>query len=348
MKVCTSCFSDIGINSFILSNSKENGKCDFCSDGVNSALIEINELLDFFQSLLNLYKVQENGVSLINIIQKDWNIFADKSVANNILTYILSKIDTTLDKRTDQKVGYSDTILDSVNYWNKLKSELKWSRRFTTDFRELLDFGWDRIFSEKTSGIIVKPDEKELFRSRIHLNGQTTSFSIQEMGTPPKEKVLAGRANPQGIPFLYLSETKNTTLYEVRASYLDEISIGTFRIIQPIKLIDFTSPLQFGIFEASQQFPDLEEFVIGVLLKKEISADLSKPHRRYDSELEYIPTQFICEFIKHLTGVDGIKFSSSLDSEKGNNIVLFSTNKVQCISVEGIRISQITINKSTL
>jgi len=84
------------------------------------------------------------------------------------------------------------------------------------------------------------------------------------------------------------------------------------------------------------------------LLKKKISADLSKPHRRYDSELEYIPTQFICEFIKHLTGADGIKFSSSLDSEKGNNIVLFATDKVKCISVEGIRINQVKINSKAI
>jgi hypothetical protein len=159
-----------------------------------------------------------------------------------------------------------------------------------------------------------------------------------------KEKVLAGRANPQGIPFLYLSEAKSTTLYEIRASYLDEISIATFKIIEPIKLIDFTSALQVSIFDASQQFSTLDEFVIGILLKKKISADLSRPQRRYDSELEYIPTQFICEFIKHLTGADGIKFSSSLDSDIGNNIVLFATKKVECIAVERVRINKINID----
>ena len=109
-------------------------------------------------------------------------------------------------------------------------------------------------------------------------------------------------------------------------------------------LIDFTSAVQSSIFEASQQFSNLEEFVSGILLKKKISTDLSRPQRRYDSELEYIPTQFICEFIKHLTGTDGIKFSSSLDSEKGNNIVLFATDKVKCTSIERVRINKIEID----
>ncbi len=347
MKVCTCCFSDIELKSFISSNSTEKGKCDYCIDGINSDIIEIRELLDFFQSFLNLFKVQENGQPLIDMIQNDWNVFADKTIANDILSDILLAIKTPLNENANQNVVYSDLITESVSYWDKLKDELKWERRFTTDFRELEEFRWDSIFSEKTSGIIVNPDIRNLFRARIHLNGQNNPYTHTEMGTPPKEKVLAGRANPQGIPFLYLSEAKETTLYEVRAAYLDEVSIGTFNIIEPIKLIDFTSAVQSSIFEASQQFPNLEEFVTGILLKKKISADLSRPQRRYDSELEYIPTQFICEFIKHLTGADGIKFSSSLDSEKGNNIVLFATNKVECTFIERVRINKIEIDSET-
>ncbi len=343
MKVCTCCFSDIELKSFISSNSIGKGKCDYCTNGINPDTIEIGELLDFFQSFLSLFRNQEDGIPLIDIIQNDWNLFADKNTAINILSTVLLAINTPLNSDVNQHVNYSNLITEGVNYWGKLKYDLKWTRRFTTDFRELVDSRWDSIFSEKRSGIVINIDEKQLYRSRIHLNGQTSSYPIEEMGHPPKEKVSSGRANPQGIPFLYLSEKKETTLYEVRASYLDEISIGTFKVIKPINLIDFTSESQVSIFDASLQFSNLEEFVIGVFLKKKISADLSRPQRRYDSELEYIPTQFICEFIKHLTGADGIKFSSSLDSDSGNNIVLFSADKVECIDVERVRINRVHI-----
>ena len=50
------------------------------------------------------------------------------------------------------------------------------------------------------------------------------------MGCPPNKLTSSGRANPQGIPYLYLSKTPETTLYETRASYLDELSIGKFKI----------------------------------------------------------------------------------------------------------------------
>ena len=119
---------------------------------------------------------------------------------------------------------------------------------------------------------------------------------FEEMGAPPREKSTAGRANVNGIPCLYLCDESETVLYEVRAAYLDEISVGTF--IQKdknkqIKIADFSSTLSLyaNYFE-----PDWTDLIKSRLLTSVISRDLSKPMRRYDSELEYIPTQFICEF----------------------------------------------------
>lgn len=73
--------------------------------------------------------------------------------------------------------------------------------------------------------------------------------------------------------------------------------------------------------------------------------DLSKPMRRFDSELDYIPTQFICEFIKVFTGVDGIKFASSLDST-GGNLVIFNQEVMSCTSSERVRITKLAISHS--
>ena len=83
-------------------------------------------------------------------------------------------------------------------------------------------------------------------------------------------------------------------------------------------------------------------FAIGRLLRDVISQDLSKPMRRYDSELEYIPTQFICEFIRVITGADGIQFNSSLDQD-GVNVVLFNPKDINCIGVELHQVEKIAI-----
>lgn len=77
-------------------------------------------------------------------------------------------------------------------------------------------------------------------------------------------------------------------------------------------------------------------------LIQRISSDLSKPLRRYDTELEYVPTQLICEYCK-LNGIDGIRFESSLH-EGGQNVVLFDTNDADCIDVAVKEIQSVTIS----
>ena len=76
-------------------------------------------------------------------------------------------------------------------------------------------------------------------------------------------------------------------------------------------------------------------------LLQAISHDLSKPLRRYDTELEYVPTQLICEYCK-LNGIDGIRFESSLH-KGGINLVLFDANKADCISVVSKEIKKVEI-----
>lgn len=130
-------------------------------------------------------------------------------------------------------------------------------------------------------------------------------------------------------------------MYEIRAAYLDEVSIGTFQlkppIDQPVLIADFTETI--AIFHPSR----IGEKIKATLLKEKISADLSKPMRRYDSELDYIPTQFICEFIKIYTGVKGIKFRSSLHSV-GNNFVIFDQGLFTCTNVRKVKVHNVRIS----
>jgi hypothetical protein len=164
------------------------------------------------------------------------------------------------------------------------------------------------------------------------------------MGSPPDKSTSAGRANPQGIPYLYLSKSLETTLYEIRATFLDNISIGVFRVIDDtyLKLVDFTSRQS-----PFNSMGNILNFTKGRLIRNAISRELSKPLRRYDSELEYIPTQFICEFIRYITGADGLQFYSSLD-ETGVNIVLFNQEKINCIDVELHQINKVEIKSKKI
>lgn len=338
MKVCSNCFSDKELKGFILTSS-EIGDCKVCSSTYQH-LLDISELYDFFQELLDNFKVAGTGLALSSKIQSDWSFFSSNEVAVKILNFIIPKIHTEITS-SDDIVEYSDDITVNSGHWETLKDELKWKNRFVIDVHRLGkgEFNWD-AFLRDINILFNLNNKTELFRARIHNKSGIPVYPLNEMGCPPKELASGGRANPSGIPFLYLSEDENTVLYEVRASYLDEISIGVFQLredTESVDIVDFTkdSPL----FQPEY----VKEAIKGKLLRERISKDLSKPMRRYDSELEYIPTQFICEYIKIFTGAKGIRFRSSLHKQ-GNNIVFFEPELMNCKSVKKVKIRNISLS----
>ncbi len=243
---------------------------------------------------------------------------------------------------SDTPVDFNDEILENIHYWFKLKEQLKWDKRYFTNIEYLTeDLGWDGFFESKV--LINKEDV--FFRARLHHNPNETIYRHEEMYCPPKEISSAGRANPMGIPYLYLSDNEETILYEIRASYLDEVSVAEF-IIKPdmdkdIIISDFTEiPTLYHPNGVNKK-------IKSTLLKQLISVDLSKPMRRYDSELDYIPTQFICEFIKIFTNVQGIKFRSSLHNT-GNNIVIFNQEMMKCKDIKKVQVSNVAIKSKNL
>lgn len=169
----------------------------------------------------------------------------------------------------------------------------------------------------------------------------------KEMGCPPKERATPGRANPLGIPYLYLCNKVETTYYEVRAVYLDRISIGRFRILRDLNIVDFSNKINlFYAYSGAESNEDLQEIVKRKILFDKISTDLSKPLRRFDTEIEYVPTQLICEYCKQ-NGADGIRFNSSLH-QGGTNVVLFNSVDAKCTRVLTHEIKNVKIESRPL
>ncbi|RTY89316.1 RES family NAD+ phosphorylase [Flavobacterium sp. GT3R68] len=335
MNVCSNCFNDDDLKLFIETNLSIYGHCNFCNNPPKSELIAIEELLDFFSDFLSSFEEDENGIPLLDLIHQDWNFFTNKDKGLGILSEVLTKLDSTINTPL-KKVRYEEEIFNCISFWSKLKEDLKWESRFLTDLKSFEDFRWDTFFQRNSS----LHEDSVLFRARIHPNDAQSAFNTLEMGCPDKTKSLGGRANPQGIPYLYLSMSESTTFYETRATYLDEVSVGKFKVRkgEEISLVDFTETTSLFLNSDS-----IKEYIKSVILKKNISIDLSKPLRRYDSELEYIPTQFICEYIRNISNADGIMFNSSLHLG-GVNVVLFTEKKTECIEVNTYRVTNVDVS----
>jgi len=72
---------------------------------------------------------------------------------------------------------------------------------------------------------------------------------------------------------------------------------------------------------------------------QDIAAEIAKPLRRSDSPLEYLPTQYIAEFIKSKK-YDGVEFASTI-RQGGYNLAVFDESLFECVDVETVEVSEV-------
>lgn len=328
MRICDCCFNDEEMRLAVRNESVGVGICDAC--GQESHIVDIDFFSDFFEDVLNLFEPTENGIDIVSLLQNDWNLFLNDKVGHKITEYFINQSGTKYS--INDKVDYSEPVRNNLLIWDEIKTQVKEKSRF---FTSLTCFDNLQLIQHN----LILPTGTNLFRARVIPSGKK-NLDTNEMGCPPAALTPAGRANPLGIPYLYLCQQEETCYYEVRALYLDRLSIGTFNVINNLKIIDFTKKM--SLYVANTMSSDLAIEISKFKLIQRISKDLSKPLRRFDTELEYVPTQLICEFCK-LNEIDGIRFNSSLH-EGGVNVVLFDANSAQCVSVKEIEIKHVTID----
>lgn len=330
MLICSNCFNDVELQIAVSNESSGFGTCEAC--GQEASVVDIDIFADFFKELLHLFQPAREGVDIVSLLQKDWDIFVDDEVGTKIIDHFLSLDNYSYD--LNEKVGYVDTIKNDTSTWDAIKREVREEKRF---FANLSYFDGNNMIEANTT----IPQDTIMYRARV-IPSDRTYLTKNDMGCPPRGKATAGRANPLGIPYLYLCKNEETTYYEVRALYLDKLAIGSFKTTRDLNILDFTSALSLYYAYNNSTF-SLSEVIAKQKILQLISSDLSKPLRRYDSELEYVPTQLICEYCK-INGIDGICFNSSLHNG-GVNVVLFDSSSAECIKVKSREIKDVHISR---
>ena len=290
---------------------------------------------DFLYALLSLYETSSEGEPLSKALIEDWQVFADEPSLSHVLGLLGDPF------RPDDLVRYVAEYSNYLQAWENVKEEVKTKTRFFCRMDSIVDI-LDEFDIDSESLMLFK-DEK-FFRARVH-HKEEPVFTRLEMGCPPTpELATPGRANPNGIRYLYLCCDNITPFYEVRPYYLDRVDIGKFLILEDnVKIVDFTERVNlFSVFYDEGEDVFMQKVKRRVLFDA-ISSDLSKPLRSFDSELEYVPTQFICEYFKY-NGADGIMFKSSVRTT-GKNLVLFYPEKAECVEVYPYEVNKIDIER---
>ncbi len=166
----------------------------------------------------------------------------------------------------------------------------------------------------------------------------------QQLPHPPKRMFplhsapSEGRANPAGIPVLYLATDEHTAIAEVRAWVGKNVSVAQFKVERDLRVLDCSGDLtgEIHLYERPAT-PEEREAAVW----QDINKAFSEPTSVEDDRTAYVPTQILAEHFKSL-GADGIVYKSSLGD--GKNMALFDVDAADIMNcalhlVRGIRLT---------
>ena len=357
MYCCANCFDSPTLKDHIDSEGSIDD-CDFCSsEGIKT--VAVSSLYQFFEPIFGMYREIEygrdyfseddpidHGELLPRLVENDWSPFSDDFNYDRLHDFFDSLIPTPIHKDDiedylDLSSLYTDVDRGLDDSWHSFSYYLRNTRRFIIEDESLQHF--TEFLPEVLSGIEVKvgKDEK-YYRARLGSGDQRKHLPKEEMGTPPPEKTLSGgRANPPGIPFLYLSDNLETAVSEVRPWKGATASVATFQTLKEIRLIDLTA--DFYIDDPFAYGEELQFVVSDNRLLRRLGRELSKPVNPLKTSIEYVPTQYVTEIIRNLE-YDGMIYPSALG--KGKNIVLFDESVVRCEDVNLYQVKSVGYNIS--
>ncbi len=356
MNCCVKCFKDDEVKAIIRGlNTK--GVCDFCGKtneyvydtDANNALAELFDgLLEIYTPIANLSDMfPKDSLSLLkDILYNQWNIFRlERHNIYRLITSICREKYAEYPEIFDMPVGIPESndsdylkkysIIKTFT-WDDFVQEIKSKNRFHTNYinKNVLGKFCDYVKQLYKAGTVF-------YRARIC--SDESGFDFTKMGAPPAKLATAGRANPEGISCLYLADSKKTTFHEIRAGVYDYVTVGEFELLQDIEVINLTK------IDKISPFLDIDfatQLAINIDHLRKISNDIAKPLRRHDTSLDYLPTQYVSDYIKS-QGYKGIQYKSTMCQE-GFNLAIFDECLFECKEVTVYDIKALNYSYSTI
>jgi RES domain-containing protein len=360
MRCCRRCFDDPFLKEHIEEHGEE-GDCNYCG-AQGEYVIEAADLNDLFQRFLELYAVSNDGSgeSLASLLEDDWGIFSDDLIVADRHHELLQEI-----MKGDASEEDLLDVPDVRDLWKEGRPNESLEDRWDT-FAESMKEGGPAELGE--GGVLVPPNadpEAQLndpfvwvaedlghvaqtipagtrvFRARLRYRKdgrRHTALPVDQMGAPPPDKARAGRANPEGTPFLYCAEEEATAIAEMRPARGQLVTVATGETTEELHILDFTERVYFKTPFACEYLPSL---VQSYELFNRWGDDLARPLRHSDDVQDYYPTQYLAQWAR-AHHYDGIRYPSAL-APNGHNLVIFEPNKIRLTDSRLVEIKSVTV-----
>lgn len=358
MQIGSTCFLDNQLR-YLIEQEKRFGICDIT--GKENCIIydtnKDNYLESYLEEILSVFTVSkqldikesDSRSKYLKTFMYEWNIFAlNEEEIQQVMQAICQSKNINYPELFVEKVTIKELFsADDMNQncilktysWEDFCLNIKHINRFHSQL-----FNFKQLDSLLANMVIDYPEKAlKLYRARIcDEQHYDTGYGKTEVGAPPEPYTTAGRTNSEGIQCLYLANSAETAFHEVRARDHDHITVGEFLQKRPLHIVDLSFFDEIGPFSIPEV--DTTWFAINIDIIRKIGNEVAKPMRRFDKIIDYVPTQYICDYIKHL-GYDGIKFKSTLVSG-GVNYAIFDQRKFECVNVKVAKINNIIYESS--
>lgn len=332
-RCCGDCFGDWFLSDYIGVISDEVADCGFCGSK-DVKVIAPQELLFHFDSLFELYEKSSEleAASLESLLREDWDLFEglDRVKAGALLVQVFDDLDIFRSKF----IPTPDSETAAILQWETFREELKHQWRFfPTNTSEILDLKNSFVALESRMALTV-------YRARAC--DESAPFPLGEMGKPPEKLVGNGRANPVGIPCLYVASDSATAVAEIRPHKGEVVCVAEFKFKDSLSFVDLRDPRR----KISPFFLDEDDLRMvhrnmGYLCR--LGNELTMPVLPRSAHLDYLPSQYLCEFIKSC-GYDGVVYKSAMGA--GVNYAIFNDSNVTGIGVNMYQVNQVHVESN--
>jgi hypothetical protein len=335
MSCCPECFGDRGLRrSIIPLRSTAVGRCAYCeSDGVS--LIEPRELAEYFELLISAYRPDPVGRLLIHWFREDWALFQHPRMDDPRAKDLLGEILDDGDIPRQLFVPANDPTTDRLSEWENLRDELMYHNRYFPE--KTIDL--DRL-EALLSPLTLDSDELPVQWYRARIRAGDTAYTIDQMGAPPKRIASHGRANPAGIPYLYLGSAPVTAISEIRPHTGEVACVADFTTPTTLKLADLRAPRRMVSPFLLADAVDIGRMRKDLPFLERLGDELTRPVIPQSAAIDYTPSQYLCEFIKKC-GYQGVLYRSSVSN--GINLALFDPSLATCGAVEQYRVTSVAV-----
>lgn len=350
MKCCEKCFRDPEIVSVIRSANRI-GECPLCkSEGVfvyDSEQDVHGTLRTMFETITDAFIPYDadrdrglpNGAaqSLAWYLKHETRIFKIKQ--GQVASFLLGLMPDKAYLAGKVVPKYLRPNADGVS----IIKGYSW-QEFVDLLKHKVRFGATKYLDSKMMEIALNdcevqiPAGTEFVRARI-LNGEQIELSESAIGAPPVELCCGGRVNPRGIRMLYVADSEKTALTECRSRIMDEVCVAKFRAVRNLKIADLSKISLLSPWSVSNDFA---YYLKNIPMLESVAKSFSRALNNYDNKLDYLGTQFICEYIR-LNGWDGVAYGSTL-AKHGKNYAIFNPDDAMVVpdSIEKICISSVS------